>query len=55
VTLPPGPVQESVKLAPVVSAAVDSLPIVPLVPFQSPDALQLVVFEEDHESVALSL
>src|SRR4051812_18524356 len=49
--LPPAPVQARVKLVLAVSAPVDWLPEVALVPDQPPEAVQLVAFVEDQISV----
>ena len=50
-TLPPGPLQLSVKVEFVVSAPVDAVPATALVPDQAPDAVQLVALVLDHVNV----
>ena len=52
IALPPVPVHESVNVLVVVRAPVDWLPLIALVPDQAPEAVQVVVFVEDQESVA---
>ena len=52
--LPPAPVQVRVKLPFAVSAPVDWLPEVALVPDQPPEAVQLVALVEDQVSVELA-
>ena len=44
--MPPGPVQDSMKLAVAVRAAVGWLPLVATVPLQAPEAVQEVAFVE---------
>jgi hypothetical protein len=51
--LPPVPVHESVYVLVALSAPVDCVPLVPLVPDQAPDAVQLVALVELHVSVEL--
>ena len=50
-TLPPGPVQLNVKVEFAVSAPVEAVPPVVLLPDQAPDARQLVALVLDHVRV----
>jgi hypothetical protein len=49
--VPPVPVHVSVKVVLMVIAALAWLPVVAFAPLQPPDAVQLVAFVEDHDSV----
>jgi hypothetical protein len=52
--VPPGPEQDKLKVVVALNGPVDRFPDTALDPAQPPDAVQLVVFAEDHASVALS-
>lgn len=49
--MPPEPEQVRVKVVPAVSAPLDCVPMVALVPVQPPEAVQLVALIELHASV----
>jgi len=50
--LPPVPVHVNIYLAVALRGAVDSVPLVGMVPLQAPDAEQEVAFVEFHDNVA---